>query len=248
MIDRFQEELAEQEKIAEIRNALATVGVDSYLKHKKKLRHKASASISVLVLLVGALTISPFSKAPTLSQAWSAEPQNIDSASQQVAESKCRNAISELKEPELNTFTDSLVLDYRSGIGFLRLNFSDHYWNCGFSTASDSVSVTPWSPEIGAPGMMVKTYGHIDPNFVLNISSKPFDTGSSQFPKASFITGTTSEKTATVKVNVAGLPEGTATLRNGIYGIWIPAVGEAKIQFFASDGSPLDVLTVKSVE
>jgi hypothetical protein len=236
---------SEKALLSQIRTSLDGATVQSFQKHKSLKRIQMTGGVAVLALLIGVFTMAPLSNPPTLPQAWSAEPQNLDDSIKQSAQSRCLEEISNNASSELGALTNSSVLDYRSGIGFLRLDFAGTYWSCGFSITSQTVSIYPWTSGISGDGL-IKTYGEFDPAFALNVIAKSFETGSTQFPEASFITGTSNLKTATVKVIVDGLPEGIATLVDGIYGIWVPAIGEATIQFLSSDGSVLEVLRVKS--
>ena len=233
----------ENEEFAQIRSGLSGLRTDSYLDHRRRKSKRLLFSSVLVILVSGFLVGIPLSKAPTIQSAWSAEPESINASDKAEAEKRCLNEIQSSGD-----FMGSMILDYRSGIGFLRLDVSGEYWNCGFSTSSDSVSVTKWAEGISSPGKLIKTSGEIAPDFTLNIASSSFNTGVSEFPVASFISGRTPAGVASVKVSVTGLPEGTATVSNGIFGIWIPSEGDAEVTFISSDGNTSDTLKVKSVK
>jgi hypothetical protein len=231
------------EEFARIRSGLSGVKTASFLDYRNRKRKRFAFSSALVILVVGFLVVSPLSKAPTIQSAWSAEPESISATDKAAAEKRCFNEIQ-----SSGSLIGSTILDYRSGIGFLRLDVSGEYWNCGFSTLDDSVSVTKWTEGISSPGKLIKTSGEINPDFTLNLSSNSFNTGVKDFPIANFISGTTPTGVASVKVSVAGLPEGTATVSDGIFGIWIPSEGDAEVKFISSDGNALETLKVKSAK
>lgn len=228
-------------EFSEIRSGLSGIDTDSYLAHRKGKQKRVMISSALVILVAGFIVVSPLSNAPTTQSAWSAEPQSISASDKDAAEKRCLSAVE-----TSGTLTSSTVLDYRSGIGFLRLDISGEYWNCGFSTSNDSVSLTKWETGISSPGKMVKTSGDIQPDFTLNISADSFDTGVTEFPVANFITGTTPDGVSSVKVTVAGLPEGTATVSEGIYGIWLPSALAAEVKMVDADGKVIETLKVLS--
>lgn len=230
------------EDFSQIRSGLAGVTTASYLNYRNRNRKRLAFSSALVILVAGLLVVSPLSKAPTTQSAWSAEPESLSAIDKDAAEKRCFNEMQ-----TSGNLMGSTNLDYRSGIGFLRLNVSGEYWNCGFSISNDTVSVSKWTEGIASPGKLIKTSGEIDPSFTLNISSNTFDTGVKDFPKANFITGTTPDGISSVKVSILGFPEGTATVSDGIFGIWIPSEGEAEVEFISSDGNVFQTLKVKSV-
>lgn len=233
----------DNEEFAQIRSGLSGVKTASYLEHRNRKRKRLAFSSALVILVAGFLVVSPLSKAPTIQSAWSAEPEFISATDKSAAEKRCFDEIQ-----TSGNLMGSTILDYRSGIGFLRLDVSGEYWNCGFSTLDDSISVTRWTAGVSSPGKLIKISGEINPDFTLNLSANSFNTGVKDFPIANFISGTTPAGVASVKVSLAGLPEGTATVSDGIFGIWIPSEGDAEVKFISSDGNVLETLKVKSVK
>lgn len=222
---------------SEISPRLSGVTTNSYLKHRNKKRQRVATSSALVLLIAGFIVVSPISNTPTIQRAWSAQPETIKSSDKESAEKRCLN---EIEVP--GVLNGSTVLDYRTGVGVLRLDIAGEFWNCGFSTSNESVSLTKWTEGVTSPGNMVKISGEIDPKFTLNISSNSFDTGVKDFPTAIFMTGSAPEGVTSVKVNVQGLPEALATLSNGIFGIWIPSEGDAEISLIGADGTVIQTL------
>lgn len=230
-------EMHEEKEFSHIRSGLSGIETDSYLKYRNRRKKQFVMSSALVILIAGFMVVSPISSAPTIPAAWSAQPEVISSIDKKSAEQRC---LSEVEST--GNLTDSTVLDYRSGIGFLRLEVAGEFWNCGFSTSNETVSVTKWVHGISSSGSMIKTSGDIDPNFTLNLSSKSFDTGLKDFPTANFITGSSPEGVSSITVAVPGLPKGTATISNGVFGIWVPSDGDAEISFIDGDGKVLQTI------
>lgn len=227
----------ESMEFSHIRSGLSGIATDPYLKHRNRKKKQIATSSALVALIAGFIVVSPISSAPTIQTAWSAQPEALNAVDKKSAEERCLNEI----EPTGNLI-GSTILDYRSGIGFLRLEIVGEFWNCGFSTSNQTVSVTQWVEGISSPGNMVKTSGDIDPNFTLNLSSNSFDTGVQDFPTANFITGSSPEGVSSVTVSVPGLPEGTASISNGVFGIWIPSEGNVELSFIGADGKVIQTL------
>jgi hypothetical protein len=227
----------ESMEFSHIRSGLSGIATDPYLKHRNRKKKQLVTSSALVALIAGFIVVSPISSAPTIQTAWSAQPEAISGVDKQSAEQRC---LREIESP--GNLTGSTILDYRSGIGFLRLEVAGEFWNCGFSTSNETVSVTKWIQGISAPGFMIKTNGDIDPYLTLNLSSKSFDTGVQDFPTANFIAGSTPEGVSTITISVPGLPEGTATISNGVFGIWVPSEGNAELSFIDADGKVIQTL------